>query len=90
MHEIIFNYFRTEKEKRISADYSALVNEAYNSLLAPLSRAIHLLKLKNVAIDEDQKISDPEFLTEIMELNEEVLFDSIVSLHRFISKHNLF
>lgn len=71
--EIIFNCFRTEKEKSISADYSALVNKAYNSLQAPLSRAIHLLKLKNVAIDEDQKISDPEFLTEIMELNEEVI-----------------
>lgn len=64
--------FRTDKEKLISADYSSLVNKAYNILQSPLSRAIHMLKLRNVVIDEEQKISDPKFLMEIMELNEEV------------------
>lgn len=39
---------------------------------SPLKRALHLLAIKGEKILEDQKIENPEFLMEIMELNEEV------------------
>lgn len=64
--------FRSETEKDISAEYSSLVNKAYNTLQTPLMRAIHLLHLKGEAIEEEQRVDDPEFLMSIMELNEEV------------------
>lgn len=39
---------------------------------SPLKRALHLLAIKGEQISEDQKLESPEFLMEIMELNEEV------------------
>ncbi|XP_008191980.2 iron-sulfur cluster co-chaperone protein HscB [Tribolium castaneum] len=63
---------KSDTEKDISAEFSSLVNKAYNTLQTPLKRAIHLLHLKGAVIDEDQRVEDPEFLMEIMELNEEV------------------
>lgn len=63
---------RSDEEKQISENYSSLVNEAYKVLQSPLKRAIHLLSVKGENVAEDQKLQDPEFLMEIMELNEEV------------------
>ncbi|KAK4877873.1 hypothetical protein RN001_010379 [Aquatica leii] len=61
---------KSQAERDISLTYSSLVNNAYNTLQVPLKRAIHLLKLYGVNID--QEVTHPEFLTLIMELNEEV------------------
>jgi molecular chaperone HscB len=63
---------RSDEEKNISENYSSLVNKAYGTLQAPLKRALHLLSLRGEEIEEGQKVDDPEFLMEIMELNEEV------------------
>ncbi|XP_050306094.1 iron-sulfur cluster co-chaperone protein HscB [Anthonomus grandis grandis] len=63
---------KSEQEKHISETYSSLVNKAYKSLQAPLRRAQHLLELHGDGIDEEQKVDDPEFLMEMMELNEEL------------------
>ncbi|XP_044260632.1 iron-sulfur cluster co-chaperone protein HscB [Tribolium madens] len=63
---------KSDTEKDISAEFSSLVNKAYNTLQTPLKRAIHLLHLKGGVIEEDQRVEDPEFLMEIMKLNEEV------------------
>ncbi|KAL3271450.1 hypothetical protein HHI36_021936 [Cryptolaemus montrouzieri] len=63
---------RSLEEKNISGDFSSLVNKAYDILQSPLKRAVHLLALKGEKIKEDERIEDPEFLMEIMELNEEV------------------
>ncbi|KAF2885334.1 hypothetical protein ILUMI_20803 [Ignelater luminosus] len=71
---------KSDKEKSISADYSALVNRAYNTLQLPLKRAIHMLNLRGQNIDEDQKVTDPSFLMEIMELNEEISMPKVKSL----------
>lgn len=65
-------FCRSDEEKRISENYSALVNKAYGVLQSPLKRALHLLAIKGEKITEDQKLENPEFLMEIMELNEEV------------------
>lgn len=63
---------KSEEEKAISANFSSLVNNAYNSLQIPLKRAEHLLELKGDKLAEEQKLDDPEFLMEMMELNEEL------------------
>ncbi|XP_011552817.3 iron-sulfur cluster co-chaperone protein HscB [Plutella xylostella] len=62
---------RDSKELEVSEEYSSLVNEAYNTLLEPLARGIYMLRLKGQEIPE-QTDHDPEFLMEIMEINEAV------------------
>nr|CAH7712753.1 unnamed protein product [Callosobruchus chinensis] len=63
---------RGSTEQSISEEYSSLLNKAYNVLQTPLKRAEHLLELKGEQVRESDKIDDPEFLLEMMSLNEEV------------------
>ncbi|MCF6323366.1 MAG: Fe-S protein assembly co-chaperone HscB [Gammaproteobacteria bacterium] len=60
----------TEKERRISMQLTALINEAYNVLKSPLARARYLLQLKGVDIDDSVTSKDIVFLTEQIELRE--------------------
>jgi len=60
----------TEKERRMSVQLTALLNEAYQVLKAPLSRAKYLLQLRGVDIDESTTSKDIAFLTEQMALRE--------------------
>ncbi|CAH2093953.1 unnamed protein product [Euphydryas editha] len=62
---------RGEEEQEISAQYSSLVNDAYKTLLDPLTRGIYMLSLRGKEIPENTEI-DHEFLMKIMEKNEEV------------------
>ena len=62
-----------EDEKDASEEWSALVNDGYKILLKPLPRAIYLLELVGFPFEEENINIDPEFLGEIMELNEEVV-----------------
>ncbi|CAG4932472.1 unnamed protein product [Colias eurytheme] len=62
---------RDTKELEISEKYSSLVNEAYKTLLEPLSRGIYMLRLRGKEIPESTEL-DSEFLMKIMEKNEEV------------------
>lgn len=61
-----------QREKDLSESLSSLVNKAYSTLLNPLDRGIYMLKLHNVSIPEETTSLGPEFLMEIMELNEEI------------------
>lgn len=63
---------KSQKEREFAAEQSARVIDAYRTLSNPLSRAIYMLKINGVEIDEEQTISDPELLAEIMEIREEV------------------
>lgn len=63
---------KSQKERDFAAEQSARVNDAYRTLGKPLSRGIYMLKLDGVEIDEEQTISDPELLAEIMEIREAV------------------
>ncbi|KAB0790937.1 hypothetical protein PPYR_02737 [Photinus pyralis] len=63
---------KSQTEKDISADYSALVNNAYGTLQKPLERGIYMLHLHGERIDESDRGTDPNFLMEIMQLNEEI------------------
>lgn len=49
-----------------------MINKAYKTLQSPLERGEYLLRLHGVTLPEDNTISDPEFLMEMMERNEEV------------------
>ncbi|PQE04050.1 fe-s assembly co-chaperone protein [Rutstroemia sp. NJR-2017a BVV2] len=53
---------------------SALINDAYKTLLSPLLRAQYLLSLRgiDVAGDETGKVDDAELLMEVLETREEI------------------
>ncbi|KAL1331807.1 iron-sulfur cluster co-chaperone protein HscB, mitochondrial [Arachis ipaensis] len=63
---------KSQKERDFSAEQSARVIDAYRTLSKPLSRAIYMMKLDGLEVDEEQTISDPELLAEIMEIREAV------------------
>ncbi|KAK2400817.1 iron-sulfur cluster co-chaperone protein HscB protein [Trifolium repens] len=58
---------KSQKERDFAAEQSARVIDAYRTLSKPLSRAIYILKLNGVEVDEEQTISDPELLAEVTE-----------------------
>lgn len=63
---------KSEQEQTLSSEWSSLINKAYKVLQTPLERGEYLLSLHGVLLPEDNSISDPEFLLEMMEKNEEV------------------
>ncbi|XP_060574031.1 iron-sulfur cluster co-chaperone protein HscB-like [Ruditapes philippinarum] len=61
------------KEEQALAEYqSAFVNKAYNTLLKPLSRGQYLLEIHGDPIEEANSAVDPNFLMEVMEINEDI------------------
>jgi len=64
------NFHRaTTREKGYSEDVSATINEAYHTLKHPNRRARYLMELMDVPLDETAgTISDPDLLTEVMEI----------------------
>lgn len=60
----------SEQERRIAAQKSAYLNEAYDVLMDACSRADYLLKLQGCTINPDASISDDDFLIEQMEYRE--------------------
>ncbi|XP_057784689.1 iron-sulfur cluster co-chaperone protein HscB homolog [Salvia miltiorrhiza] len=63
---------KTQREREYAAEQSARVIDAYRTLADPLSRAIYIMKLEGMPVDEEERITDPELLAEIMELREAV------------------
>lgn len=63
---------KSDEEQNLSSEWSSLINKAYKTLQSPLERGEYLLRLHGVTLPEDNTISDPEFLMEMMEKNEEV------------------
>ncbi|XP_062216235.1 iron-sulfur cluster co-chaperone protein HscB homolog [Phragmites australis] len=63
---------KSEKERGFAAEQSSLVIGAYRTLSRPLSRALYLLQLGGIHVDEEKTISDPELLMEMMEIREAV------------------
>lgn len=63
----------SDREKRVSVQYAAYINEAYNVLKSPLLRASYLLELNEGDLCQFQKITvPPVFLMEQVELREEL------------------
>ncbi|XP_020585079.1 uncharacterized protein LOC110027824 [Phalaenopsis equestris] len=63
---------KSEKEKSYAAEQSARVIDAYRTLSNPLSRALYLLKLAGIFVDEEKTVMDPDLLSEMMEIREAV------------------
>ncbi|KAL1549240.1 iron-sulfur cluster co-chaperone protein HscB [Salvia divinorum] len=63
---------KTQREREYAAEQSARVIDAYRTLADPLSRAIYIMKLEGMPVDEEERITGPELLAEIMELREAV------------------
>ncbi len=63
----------SERERRLSVQMMALINEAGKTLKNPVSRGAYLLKMNGVELaDESETTSDMEFLMEQMQLREEL------------------
>ena len=63
----------TDREKRLSVQQSAYINEALQTLKHPLKRAKYMLELKGVDMSSETSIQmDQDFLMEQMELREEI------------------
>ena len=61
----------SDRERRLSVQQAAQVNEAYQILRSPLRRARYLLELRGVEFDDEKQTHlDPEFLMTQMELRE--------------------
>ncbi|KAH9503299.1 hypothetical protein Btru_068692 [Bulinus truncatus] len=63
---------KSETERKLAEEQSSLLNKAYNFLLKPLSRAIYLLELQGVSIEDNSDFQDSELLMEVMQINEKI------------------
>ncbi|KAM0902824.1 hypothetical protein ACQ4PT_019087 [Festuca glaucescens] len=63
---------KSEKERAFAAEQSALVIDAYRTLSKPLPRALYMLELERIHVDEEKTITDPGLLMEMMEIREAV------------------
>ncbi|KAF8096478.1 hypothetical protein N665_0307s0009 [Sinapis alba] len=63
---------KSQKERDYAADQSAKVTEAYRTLTKRLSRAMYIMKLNGKHVNEEETITDPTLLMEIMELREAI------------------
>ena len=61
----------TDHEKRLSLQITSFINEAYKILKNDYLRGIYLLKIKGFEINENNTISDPDFLMSQIDLREE-------------------
>ena len=62
----------SDQEKRISLQITSYINEAYQTLKNDYLKSIYLLKIKGFEVDDQNNtISDSEFLMHQMELREE-------------------
>ncbi|XP_053211944.1 iron-sulfur cluster co-chaperone protein HscB-like [Panonychus citri] len=75
---------RPEKDQQISMDLSTYVNKAYRVLINPYERGIYLLQLKGNHREEidGNYIMDPEFLEEMLTINEAVIESEIQDLQK--------
>ncbi len=63
----------TDHDRRISAQYASLINEAFTTLSDPVLRGQYMLSLLGVSTDEEHDARmDPEFLMQQIDLREEL------------------
>ncbi|KAI8318946.1 Co-chaperone Hsc20 [Martensiomyces pterosporus] len=63
---------REDIERKLAETQSSWINHAYATLRDPLLRARYLLKLRGNGISEEDQITDPELLMEVMETREDI------------------
>ncbi|XP_019084384.1 PREDICTED: iron-sulfur cluster co-chaperone protein HscB, mitochondrial-like [Camelina sativa] len=57
---------KSQKERDYAADQSAKVTEACRTLTKRLSRAMYIMKLSGVNVNEEETITDPTLLMEVL------------------------
>ena len=61
----------SDRERRLSVEKAAAINEAYQILKSPQRRARYMLELQSVSFDDEKDMAlDPAFLMEQIELRE--------------------
>lgn len=61
----------SDQDRRLAIQMAANINDAFRTLKDPVERALYLLRLKEVVVDDESaRRLDPEFLMEQMELRE--------------------
>ena len=61
----------SDQDRRLAVQMAANINDAFRTLKDPVERALYLLRLKEVVVDDESaRRLDPEFLMEQMELRE--------------------
>ncbi|XP_005110339.1 iron-sulfur cluster co-chaperone protein HscB [Aplysia californica] len=63
---------KSKEEQMLAEQQSSLLNKAYNTLQKSLSRALYILELQGITISESDNFTDPEFLMEVMDVNEQI------------------
>ncbi|KAF8078619.1 hypothetical protein FPV67DRAFT_1465846 [Lyophyllum atratum] len=63
---------QSKSKQDIAQALSARINEAYQCLLNPLSRAEYLLEQHHVPISETDQVDDIEFMSDIMQARETI------------------
>ncbi|MFK5893686.1 MAG: Fe-S protein assembly co-chaperone HscB [Pseudomonadota bacterium] len=63
---------RSDMEKRLSVQHSALINDAFQTLKNPLKRAIYHLSLLGLELKDHETTMDPLFLMQQMQLREQL------------------
>ena len=59
-----------QDKTQAARDLSGLVNEAYNTLLQPLSRIHYILSQHNLGVSETDQLDDPRLIMEVIEIRE--------------------
>jgi molecular chaperone HscB len=63
----------TDRQKRASLQFSSFLNEAYQALKHPLPRALYLLQLKGIDVENYARHNtDPSFLMQQIEMREKL------------------
>jgi molecular chaperone HscB len=59
-----------QDKTQAARDLSGLVNEAYSTLLQPLSRIHYILSQHNLGVSETDQLDNPRLITEVIEIRE--------------------
>lgn len=67
---LILHFLQENKKK--SETFSTAVNKAYSTLNDPIERALYILKLNGITLDETTSNQNPELLMIILEFNDDI------------------
>ena len=73
----IISYFKDKQD--VAQALSSHINEAYQGLLTPLTRAEYLLECHRLPISEADQLDDIDFISKIMHVREQI--ENAVSLN---------
>lgn len=89
LHILTCSALFTKKSHSIAESQSSILNTAYKTLLSPVLRAQYILTLEGFPPLETDKLTDSEFIMEVMEAREELEeSDTTESVERIRAKND--